>query len=136
MLLLPNLAPAVRSVAVRAQEQWDVVVLSLLNTEYNDGLREESARGTKVAFDVEAQRPARGAIGLAENSIDGGIGRRVPQLDTAIGVGGGFELLIWVGAALEGHADALCWAASSGVEDVAGDGVLGGHDSGDDWCGR
>ena len=121
-------------------------MLALLHAEDDGRLGEEGGLLAKVSGRVEAQRPPGGALDVVEDvneSVDGHLARRrlgavgQPDLDTAVVVGEGLEGVEAGGAlgaaaggglrrgwALETDADALCWAASGGVEDVACDGVL------------
>lgn len=115
-----------------------MVVLSLVDAKHDDGLGEEGLALAVVPLDVEAQRPGRRRLRLAEDvveRVDGDLARgggravREPDLDAAVVVGDGLELLCGLRAAgaLETHADRLGGPAGRGVEDVAGDGVFGGH---------
>lgn len=113
-----------------------MVVLALLHLERHGDLGEEGLALAKVRLGVEAQRPGRRALDLAQHllqRVDGHVARlvlaavRQPRGDAAVVVGLRLEGLERVVAALQLHADALGGLAERRVEDVAGDGVFGCH---------
>lgn len=68
------LAPTIGSVAVRAQQQGNMVALALLHTKDNGGLGKKSILLSKVPRGIEAEGPSRGALDVGEDvnkGVDG-----------------------------------------------------------------
>lgn len=122
---LGRLASAIRSIAKGGQQQRHVVALALFDDEGDGGLREEGSRVFEVFPGFEVQRPLLGPLAGGEDfvkllaSFAGGL----PGVDAAVIAGGALEGAV-VGA-LQAYAHALGRAPRGGVEDVAGDTVLG-----------
>lgn len=106
MMMMMSLAAPVRGVAIRAQQQRNMIMLAPLDGEDHHGLGEEGlVLAAKVGRRVECESPAGGCHGgsgfdLAEDVVEGvdgdfarrgGGGEGEPGFDAAVFVCGGFE---------------------------------------------
>ncbi|KFX85783.1 hypothetical protein O988_09897 [Pseudogymnoascus sp. VKM F-3808] len=150
-----SLASTVSGIVVRSQQQWHMVVLSLLNPEGQLNVWPKRLPLAIVPLSIELQTPHRCAIlliliaALIDNRPHLDAKLVLPLRDAAVGVGDagegvrdGSELLVGRRETGQRNFYRGAGAADDGVEDVAGDwGFGGGHcerdlQRGRGWRGR
>lgn len=65
-----DLASTVGSIAIWTQQQRHMIVLSLLDPEDDNGLREKRLALSIIALDVKTQRPYRRSFYLAQDIVE------------------------------------------------------------------